>query len=154
MVRGKCQNFCRQHYGNIISESIATVKRKFSWIKCGICNVFWKFTLIKSYFCPCCHGVCQKRKRIHNDITKRKKALEKKTRLHNYYMGHKFKFKMYDRIRKLQRKKIKEEQIPNLISIISNSLTGSDEAHKPSMLYDHHRQADYISLQNISALSV
>ena len=116
MARGKCQNFCRQHYKHIISESIASVKRKFAWMKCGICNVFWKFTLLKSYFCPCCHGVCQKRKRFHSDITRNKARLKRKSDLKKYYQNHKFKFKIYHVIKKM--KKIKEEPIPNLISLI------------------------------------
>jgi hypothetical protein len=74
---------------------------------------------LKSYFCPCCHGVCQKRKRIYNDITKRKRALERKTYLRNHYQKRKFYYKIYDKVRRLEKscKKIYEEPIPKLVPI-------------------------------------
>src|SRR6185295_16802095 len=110
----KCNGFCQLHYKNIIIKSVVGIRRKFDWVKCWVCDIFYNFRCLKSYLCPCCHEMCNARK---SQYTKTK-AEKRKQEQHRYDLKNKFKFKIRDHIRTLEAraKKVKNIEHVHILS--------------------------------------
>lgn len=101
-----CKHLCINAFKNICMKSIIHEAKKFVWKFCRKCSVFFKFTLLRSWVCPCCHNHLRNHRRENRVVSQKPNLIASR----KWYERNKEKKRQYN-IEYYRRKTNKDKDI-------------------------------------------
>jgi hypothetical protein len=78
----RCNGYCQSAFSKICVKTVLHVVYKRIWKFCKECEIFVKFSAIKSLICPCCHDTLREKRHTKTKYNKNSEAK------HKWYLKH------------------------------------------------------------------